>query len=285
MTTPAANYVYAFNGWLFGGPGQGVQVLKVEGLEDLPDLRSQDSDRGFADGMFSGNDFLAGRTITFTLQMMNDSAGTMATYLAQLKTNMQYQRNGTGLLQMMLPGRPVQRINGRIRRRSIPLDPDYALGRTIATVQLFCPDPRIYDDAISAAMLLPGSNVGRVYNRVYPLVYTTVIGGTSGALAFPNTGNVTVYPTFTISGAVSGPSILNQATGQYLKINASLSATDVLVIDTDLRSITLNGNPARNLLDNASQWFGFPPGSTTVAIIADTNTSGSCVVAYRNGSV
>ena len=33
MATPASNYVFAFNGWLFGGPGQGVQVLSVDGLE------------------------------------------------------------------------------------------------------------------------------------------------------------------------------------------------------------------------------------------------------------
>jgi len=64
-----------------------------------------------------------------------------------------------------------------------------------------------------------------------------------------------------------------------------LSAADVLVIDTDLKAISLNGNPARNLLDNASQWFGFPPGSTTVSIIADTTAGGTLVVSYRNGSV
>ncbi len=285
MASPTANWQFAFNGWLFGGPGAAVQVLKVEGLEDLPDLRSQDSDRGFSDGMFSGNDFLAGRTITFTLSITGNSMAAMQTALAELKANMQFQRNGTGVLQLYIPTRPVQRIGARVRRRAIPIDVAYSQGQVQATIQLFCPDPRVYDDAASTGLLTPGSNVGRVYNRVYPLVYATAAGGTIASLAFPNTGNVTVWPTFTITGPLTNPQVINVTTGQGVKINASLSAADVLVVDTDLKAISLNGNPARNLLDNASQWFGFPPGSTTVSIIADTTSGGTLVVSYRNGSV
>ena len=107
MTIPSGNYQFAFNGWAFGGLGQGVQVLQVDGLEDMPGLRVQDDNRGFSDGMFTGRDFLNGRVITFTLQVMNDSANTMQTYLAQLKANLVFQQSGTGTLQFQLPGRGV----------------------------------------------------------------------------------------------------------------------------------------------------------------------------------
>jgi len=173
MASPTSNWQFAFNGWLFGGPGAAVQVLRVEGLEDLPDLRSQDSDRGFSDGMFSGNDFLGGRAITFTLSITGNSMAAMQTALGELKANMQFQRNGTGVLQLYIPTRAVQRIGARVRRRSIPVDVAYSQGQVQATIQLFCPDPRVYDDTASTGLLTPGSNVGRVYNRVYPLVYAS----------------------------------------------------------------------------------------------------------------
>lgn len=285
MTTPSGNYQFAFNGWAFGGTASGVQVLQVDGLEDQPNLRTQDDSGGYRDGQFSGRDFLNGRTITFTLQIMTDGVNTMQSYLADLKANLVFQQTGTGVLQFQLPGRAVQRVNARVRRRAITIDPEYVYGKALAHVEFFCPDPRVYDDAASGAVLIPGANVGRTYNRVYPLVYTTPVGGSTASLAFTNAGNVTVFPTITLSGSMSYPQVVNSTTGQSIALNIVMSATDVIVIDTDLRSITYNGNPARNLLINTSQWFGLPPGSTTLGIIATTPSGATCSITYRNGYV
>jgi hypothetical protein len=67
-------YGFAFNGFAFGGAGSPFQVLSVEGLEALPQIRNQDDDRGYQDGMYSGNDFLAGRTITITINSFGSSS-------------------------------------------------------------------------------------------------------------------------------------------------------------------------------------------------------------------
>ena len=286
MATPTTNYVFAFNGFLFGGPGQGVQVLEVDGLEGLPDLRIQDDSRGYQDGMFTGRDFLNGRYVSFRLQIMNDSSNTMQTYLTQLKANLVPQQQGTGVLQMYLPGRGLQRLNARVRKRALKLDPQYVYGRSEATVEFFCPDPRIYDDTQTVVALNPTSAVGRTYNRIYPLLYNNVGSGGTGSAAVTNSGNVTVFPTFTLNGAMTNPIIVNSSTGQFLSLNITTSATDTIVIDPDLRSITYNGNPARNLLVNGSQWFGLPAGTTTIGIISSTaSTASSLVIAYRNGYI
>lgn len=286
MATPTENYEFAFNGWLFGGPGQGVQVLSVEGLEDLPQLRVQDDTRGFQDGMFTGRDFLSGRTVVFNLQIMNDSNATMQTYLAELKANLQFQQSGTGVLQMLLPGRAVQRLVARVRRRSIRIDPEYTYGKALATVEFFCPDPRVYDDAEILIGLNPTSQVGRPYDRIYNLVYTTPSGATSSFATAANAGNVTVFPLFTLTGAMTSPIIVNSTTGQSIPIGLTMSAADTLVIDPDLRSVTYNGLPARNLVSNTAQWFGFPPGNTTIGIIvASAGASAQAQITYRNGYV
>lgn len=66
-------YGFGFNGFAFGGAGSPYQILSVEGLEALPEIRNQDDNRGYFDGMFSGNDFLSGRTITLTINSFGNS--------------------------------------------------------------------------------------------------------------------------------------------------------------------------------------------------------------------
>jgi hypothetical protein len=272
-TAPYAAYGFAFGDgtsqWLFGGAGQGVQVLQVDGLESFPELRTQDNSRGYMDGAFSGRDFLNSRTITMTLQIMGDGASptsSFQTYLAELRQYLLPQRSGTGVLQFNIPGRGVQRVNARVRRRQITLDPLYTYGRATAMVEFFCPDPRIYSDTLSSYTLSSASTSFRSYPRTYNLVYTGGSGST-GALTVTNQGNYETWPTFTI-GALSGgsvcsaPTITNLTTQQVISFpSLSMSATDVLVVDSDLRTVLLNGVAARNALSTSSRWFSLPVGT------------------------
>lgn len=283
MATPSANYQFAFNGWLFGGAGQGVQVLAVDGLESQPDLRVQDDIRGYLDGYFSGRDFLNGRSVQFTLQIMNDANGSMQTYLAQLKANLTPQETGTGSLQFILPGRSLQLLNARVRKREIILDPDYVYGRSIAQVEMFCPDPRIYDNATQQLNLTPSSGLGRIYDRTYNLVYNTGVAGNSGTAT--NSGNTTTWPTFTITGPCTNPVVLNSTTGESITFILTMNGNDVLVIDPELRSVTLNGVSARNLLSNSSTWWGLPPGSTTIGFSAQSGTGATLNATWRNAYI
>lgn len=283
MATPSSNYQFGFNGWLFGGAGQGVQVLAVDGLESQPDLRVQDDIRGYLDGYFSGRDFLNGRNLTFTLQVMNDANGSMQTYLAQLKANLTPQQTGTGSLQFILPGRNLQLLNARVRKREIVLDPEYVYGRSIAHVEMFCPDPRIYDNATQTLNLTPSSGLGRVYDRIYNLVYNTGVAGNSGTAT--NNGNTTTWPTFTITGPCTNPVVLNSTTSAAISFVVTMSGNDVLVIDPELRSVTLNGVSARNLLLNSSTWWGLPPGSTTIGFSAQSSSGATLAATWRNAYI
>ena len=65
--TSLSNYSFAFNGYVFGGSDSVHQVTSVDGLESLPDIRNQDDNRGYFDGMFTGNDFLGGRYVSVSI--------------------------------------------------------------------------------------------------------------------------------------------------------------------------------------------------------------------------
>lgn len=295
MPTPSQPYVFAFNGYLFGGIGQNVQVLFVEGLEDVPALRVQDEGRGYSDGMFTGRDFLNGRSITMSLQIMGDPSGaggastSMQTYLQAMKANLISQTTGTGVLQIYLPNRGVQRLNARVRRRSIKIDPEYTYGKAYAMVEFFCPDPRIYSDTLSSFLFSPISGWFRAYNKTYSMNYT-FFGSGQSSYTVTNSGNYETYPVFTFTGnsltGTNGVAITNSTTGKILSFpNVSLGATDVLVVDTDMKTVTLNGVAARNLLSNSSQWFSLPAGTATTLTYSTTAGTGTCTMSYRDAYI
>jgi len=82
-------YGFAWNGFAFGGANSPYQITSADGIEGLPVIRNQDDNQGFNDGMFSGRDFLGGRSITLTILTL--SSNTTATITGATAT-------GTGVI-------------------------------------------------------------------------------------------------------------------------------------------------------------------------------------------
>lgn len=285
MTTPTANYSFAFNGFLFGA-GTPYPVLSVDGLESLPDMRVQDDNQGYNDGMFSGRDFLSGRTLTMEVLTLAGNGNSAQQNFDLLQTAMLPQQQGTTVLQFLLSqSDTLKRINVRVRKRDTRIDPEYTYGFIRSVWQFFAPDPRYYEDTLHTAPLAVGPPLGRTYNRVYNLTY----GGGSQTVSTTvlNAGTWITYPTITVNGPITSPIFGNVTTGQYVTINTTITNTDSLVIDLAQRLVTLNGQPARNLVSGSSQWFGAPPG-TSLFYMTGTNTipgTTSATVSWRSAYI
>ena len=280
-------YSFAFNGFVFGGSNSPYQILAVDGLEGLPNIRNQDDNRGYADGMFTGNDFLSGRTITITMLTLGGNGNSAQKNFDILQRALLPQRSGTTVLQFQLSSAAgLQRINSRVRANKTIVDPDYTYGFIKSQFTFFCADPRYYDDAAQVAtMSFNAGTLGRTYNRTYPLSYGGGIA--SNYTSIVNNGWATTYPTITIQGPIKNPIVGNFTTGQSIGLSGTYSATDVIYIDLDQKLITLNGVSARNLLLGGSQWFAAPPG-TSQFFLSGTNTiSGQTVatVSYRSAYI
>lgn len=296
--TITTNYRFSFNGFEFGGGNSVYQILTLDGLEDLPVIRNQDDNRGYQDGMWTGRDFLSGRTLVFTMTVRGDVNNSMWYYLDLLQRNLIPQSAGTGVLQFLLPNNSVQRINARVRRRAIQINTDYSSGLATAIYEFFCPDPRYYDD-IEQSTNLAGSTagtVGRTYNRVYDVTSLYPVnpnetgmsygGGTTTQNLITNNGWSTTFPVITITGSAAFPRIDNLTQGIYLAFNTTLSPSDTMVIDTGLRTIAINGVTSRAVLDNNSTWFGAPPGTSTWKFTAGlTDGSTTCTVVWRSAYI
>lgn len=291
------NYSFAFNDFVFGGGNSPYQVMSLDGLQDLPGIRNQDDNRGYQDGMWTGRDFLNGRTLTFVITVRGDANNSMSQNLHAMQTALIPQQQGTGLLQFQFPSASLQQINARVRRRSVTVDTSYSSGMATLTYEFFCPDPRYYDYTVRSTDLTNATAVaGRTYNRVYDTAPQPADnpsqngmsygGGSSSANLITNDGWTTTYPVFTIQGPCINPKVTDVTNGAFLLIDATLGDDDTLVLNTDLRTVTLNGVSRRALLNNSSTWFAAPSGTSYYTFIA-TGTTGNtaCVVTWQNAYI
>lgn len=252
--TSLALYGFSFNGFNFGGAGSVYQVMSIDGLESAPDLRTQDDNQGYNDGMFTGVDFYSARTITIVLNIFGSGATSATTNYHTFRAAVNPQQTGTGYLQFYVAtDRGMQWVNARVRKVTTPITPDYTYGKIQAVVELFCPDPRIYSGI--------------------PFTPSTASISVGGSATVTNTGAVTTWPTITVTGAVASLVISNTTIGMSLYAKYDLIAGDVAVFNTLARTVTLNGVAARNILGTGSIWFGAQSGANTFTVAGTGSAS------------
>lgn len=284
--TSLNNYSFAFNGFVFGGGSSVYQVTSVEGLESLPGIRNQDDNRGYFDGMFSGRDFLGGRTIVVNLLVLGGNGSSAQSNFNLLQQALLPQQSGTTVLQFQMSSSDgLQFVNARVRARATSIDPNYTYGYIVSQVTFFCPDPNYYDNALQSQTMTYSPVAGRTYNRIYPLIYGG--GSQTQTVNVNNSGWATTYPVITINGPVTNPIIGNLTSGQSLNFNYTMLTGDKIVIDTLNRTVLLNGAPARNLLLGSSQWFAANPGTSQYYFSGSVTTYGvtNATVQWNNAYI
>jgi hypothetical protein len=274
MTTLTQVYSFAFKNQVFGGAGSPYQILSVDGLESLPGIRNQDDNRGYHDGMFTGRDFLSGRTISIIFNTFGDANGSAQTNYNTIQSILLPQTQGTTPLFFKFPNIPTseQFVDARVRGLRTTVDPNYTYGYITSQVEFFCPDPNYYNSNLQTANMLISAALGRTYNKTFN--YTYGGGSSTVTTTIQNIGWATTYPTITIQGPITNPIIGNTTTGNTLNFTGIYTALDFLEIDLYNQLITLNGNPARNLLISGT-WFDAPPGNSNFFFTGSDTLAGT----------
>ena len=244
MTTVSSlsPYQFAFNGWTFGA-GTNYPITRVQGLAGLPDLRVQDDNRGYTDGMYSGRDFYGGRTVTIDMIIVGNSGTSAQSYYNTLQANLYPQQSGTpsnlGAFQFELSSAAGLKIMyGRVRKIETTIDPEFTYGYIQTSVEFFFPDPRYYD--------YPSSS------------------GSGTTVAVTNSGWATSCPVITIASPPSNVTfwIATAPTSTGLTSSSPsmeflTASTSSITVDLLQKTVTQNGNPARNIL-LGSTWLSIP---------------------------
>lgn len=99
-------------------------------------------------------------------------------------------------------------------------------------------DPLWYDygggSGIVATLQIGKPEGGFRFPVTFPLI---IEGGGSQYTTVKNTGTSTIDPVITIFGPIHQPKVINQTTNQFMQILADLTANDVVIVNTHLKTI------------------------------------------------
>lgn len=243
-------------GTLLMGPGTSYHVQAISGIDDLPDVRNQDTAKDGADGDYTGPDYTGPRTVQLSLNLLADTPDDLRALILDLRRATQPGRAPADL-QLLDWGVSV---SGKIRKRSIPYDAEHLWRSGTAAIEWYCADPYLYglvEQSQSTTAYSPAA--GRTYPRVYPVAYGS--SGTSGTITATNGGDSPAYPVLRLDGPVANPSIEQPNTGSLLILDATINAGEYLLIDTRSRAVLYQGTtPRRSWVRGGSTWPLLMPG-------------------------
>ena len=248
-------WTITYNGFSVGGTNR-IQIINIDGIGDLAEVESTDTNRGWLDGTITGRDFLRSRTITVSLLLLR--TGTQAQFkndLIELRSKWVTRREGVSRMDLTTDTEGDIFVFARLRQRQLNYDVQLSQGKAVIICEFYCPDPQIY--------LQP--------------VITVIRNPILASFFLTNTSGTPVYPTITLTNCTN-PSFI---AGPTFTVDIVLSGTDKLVIDFYNRTMLRNGLNVRNLLRANSVWLQIDPGGNTWIFTAAPNTGQAIFTYYK----
>lgn len=256
-----------------------VDVLTVVGLDNAPYRETRREHEG-TDGGFMDAEFERGRDVLINAEIYADSS-TMETFLDSLKANyapsttvIPFYFKAPGVDERLLYVKPlgVKYDWEQLRR----------IGQAKAQFKMFAEDPRIYASQETTATI-PFS-AGALTGFGFNLGFNFGFGGTASTdgVFVTNAGNRPTPPTFTINGPCVSPSIRDETYGNILAFNIELASGENLVIDTQYKTVRLNGTANRRNTMTNFDWFYLQPGQTFIRYGASSGVGSSAEVSFRS---
>lgn len=239
-----------------------VDIDGVHGLDNT-DYRETERDHEGQDGGFLDAEFEKGRPILLEGTIYANSS-TMESYLDSLKANYAPQSSlvpfyfkAPGVVERLLFVKPQGcKYSWEELRRT---------GRARAQFKMYAEDPRIYTSTQSFANIpfATGATTGFGFSLGFSFGFGAGGGGTDGTFVV-NDGNRPTPVEFTIYGPCDTPTILDETYGHTLVFNIILAAGETLVINTQYKTVKLNGTLTRRNTLATPDWFYLQTGSTFI---------------------
>jgi hypothetical protein len=270
-----------------GAENSAVQVSEVDGLLSLPDIRTADLELVQRHGLWPGNDYMGGRTLTVTLQVTAD-------------TPSQFSRAVTDIQAAFMPGAPEKPfsfffpgvaadseayVNARPRKRSGVLSSRFVAGAAEIVVELFATDPYIYGGRERVVTVTSSQREALDGGLKVPFTVPFMVKGSSAPPADPvsrffERGSVAARPLVVFDNA-SNPVLTDDVTRKFFGITYSggrftVDSTNEIVTDAA-------GNDITSLVTDGSSWPEFGPGDHRLRLNhGDPLTAASAVLTWQD---
>jgi hypothetical protein len=279
------NWTMTFRGVRVGGLPYLVQ--EVSGLQDLPEVRTNDVELIQRDGLWAGDDYLGSRSVSFTIRCVGTSEEDLSNKVSILRRAFSSSRTEEPLY-FAIPGiadGAPSKIIGRTRKFESVTDLAYGRFNAAFDIQFDCADPYIYPLADFGVRRHIYRGLDYHEGGAYcPLHFTSNGlwipndgGGKGTQTAFCHNGSTTnASVTCIIDGPLNGPIFKNLTTGAFVSVpNLTLSIGQLLYIEPNTAKtdwvVTLKQDTASSVVPK-SQWgagssyFSLPPGLTELTI-------------------
>ena len=259
-----------------------VGFVDLRGWFESPDTRQSDTDRGGRHGQIAGQLLASGRIVEVDWLILDGQTSTLVAMMAA--TSPDENPVEETLLVSGFDGFPAQTINARPTRWTPLTVADFVKGKRQGTWQFKATDPRLYNaDASSVTtQLATSAGSGLAFPLGWPADFGPLPAG--GQLAATNIGSASTWPVFILNGPLTGPVITELATGRQIRFASTfvIAAGQQVVIDTDARTVLLNGVSRRDQV-TAAQWFPIGGGQTVqIGFTAALAETGLLTVQWRD---
>jgi hypothetical protein len=244
-----------------GGVDAAGVAWSLQTLEgwDSAEVRSEYTDREADHGAWASPVYFGSRPITLTGTATAPDRTTLEDALERLRIAAALDDTTLVVYELAQPKQATVRRSGK------PLVA-YVTDR-IATysVMVTAADPRRYSTTLQTATTGLPSTTGGV---TLPATLSWTLSSTtiSGEIDAYNNGTFETRPLLTITGPVLAPRVYCQmpdGSVKFLNFSQDLLTGDVLTIDTDAHTVTLNGNVSRRrFMSTPNGWPTIPAAST-----------------------
>lgn len=266
-----ANYQYEYSGLLMGA-GTPYLMEELQGLYDLPEVKSNDSERQDTHGVYPGIDLMSGKKLIARIQVLAASAEALETNMANLNRVFRPTNNELPLV-WQRPNQGGKRfVNCRCRRRNFQADYVFAKGRAPGTAELFASDPTIYAlvGKTATGSIPDGSSV-------------------SGIITANNGGDFETLPIIEIDGPFVAPLLITNQTdaSRTVRLNATIPSGTTIRIDFKKRNVQTNTGGAGwidhyEYVRGDNQWWVLQAGANTISVQRTGTTGLANIRVYWN---
>lgn len=250
-------------------------LTKIEGLGDL-DADIQTQKAPYQDGETHIDTLFEPRYINMEISIVGENVDDLRRQLSKV---MNPKVNGVLRYEEETIVKEIECIN-----EHVPKYPTKNKFHHVAIVDLIAPNPYWRDpQTVSRAL--------RAYEGKFklPTTFPIEFGISGDTTILWNEGDADAPVTIDIQGPVTNPQVINKTTGQYIRVNRSLSADEVLHIDTGRPrrvEIYRDGDTIENAmgyLDHNSDFWELVVGANEIQYIADAGNADAIVaVAWQN---
>ncbi len=261
------------------GDDEPVGVLRIEGLEDLPEVRSADLPRPRAHGSFVMPAYATERILTVAVELASRDGLTLRQVVDDLAAATTIRQFEAPIV-FQLPDMGKRRLLGRVIRRTLPVDLPFLYGLASGAIQIAASDPRIFDNTLRSGTTGVGEVVGGLgFPHGFPHGFGTA---TAGTIEIANDGNADAPWTATLTGPLTSPRIsVVDGAGDLELAGFTLDAGETLELDSRDRTVLLGGSASRYGSLTRRGWFEIPPGASTVQLTAAAGT-GTLTLRWRS---